>query len=134
MSERISLVRDFHDKYGVEYNTEPTLDVSGKLKEGLLRMLSEEVIEIALAIQNHDIYNLAKEFADLEYVLLGGIDMFGLRKEFPGIFEEVHKNNMSKKKKEIKLKNHIPGMKVEKTEDYEEVDVKAYLDGDVEEI
>ena len=59
-------------------------------------MLQEELDELRTAIADKDIVEVADALADLQYVLSGAILEFGLGDKFKGLFEEVHRSNMSK--------------------------------------
>lgn len=72
--ERLQMVRQFHAATGLSVNCScPSLEAEMKLRE---KVMDEEVGELEVEVQrfldgNGDIAALAKELADVEYVLLG---------------------------------------------------------------
>ncbi len=61
-----------------------------------INLLQEELNELAEAIQNKDIVEVADALADLQYVLSGAVLAFGLQDRFAALFAEVQRSNMSK--------------------------------------
>lgn len=59
-------------------------------------LIQEELNELKYAISVDDILEVAGAFADLQYVLSGGIHAFGMGNTFGSLFNEVHRSNMSK--------------------------------------
>lgn len=58
-------------------------------------LIREELNELAAAIDQNDIVEVADALADLQYVLSGDVHEFGLGSRFGSLFEEVHRSNMS---------------------------------------
>lgn len=127
MEKQITQVREFHEVYGVPFENSPTLEIKDKLKLNLVRMLSEEVQEAQIAIAENDLVGLSKEFADIMYVLIGGVDMFGMSGVFENVFDEVHESNMSKSKKDVKMNNGNGGQRVEKSEGYKKANLDRFF-------
>lgn len=69
-----------------------------RLRIGLIRDEYEELME---AYDEGDFVNLAKEIADLLYVVLGAAVEAGIR--ISPVFEEVHKSNMTKTYRDSKI-------------------------------
>ena len=72
--------------------------------------MKDEVEEYLVGVQNEDIENIAKELADILYVVYGTILEHGLQDKIEAIFEEVHRSNMSKdyhQYKMVKGKNYF---------------------------
>ena len=58
------------------------------------RLIQEEFEEFQEAMQSQDLANMAKELADLLYVVYGTAVSLGIDME--PVFKEVHRSNMSK--------------------------------------
>ncbi len=88
-------VAEFHETFHLPVLDTPQIpgDDRCRLRINLLR---EELRELEEAIANNDLVEAADAFADLQYVLSGAILEFGLGERFKGLFEEVHRSNMSK--------------------------------------
>nr|WP_245557483.1 nucleoside triphosphate pyrophosphohydrolase family protein [Neolewinella persica] len=88
-------VAEFHRTFHLPVLDTPQIPDADRCR---LRMnlLQEELNELAEAIENNDLVEAADAFADLQYVLSGAILEFGLGEKFRGLFEEVHRSNMSK--------------------------------------
>lgn len=88
-------VIDFHKKFGSVLNQWPPSTSEIKLRH---RLIEEEFIELSdelhvmyLAIEKQ---NIAKELADLLYVVYGTAASFGIN--IDKVFQAVHNSNMSK--------------------------------------
>lgn len=111
-------VLDFHDKFNVQKEEEPTFVDMFKFAELRLSLILEEAIELgyALTFDKADIYQLfikvfnkvqAQEtdkaiveigdaLTDLLFVTYGAFDVFNLKKAQYPLMEEVYRSNMSK--------------------------------------
>jgi predicted HAD superfamily Cof-like phosphohydrolase len=86
------LVREFYHKHGVKVNEKPTLNVAGKeLRKKLHR---EETEELARAIDENDLIEIADALGDIAYVLHGTALEYGI--PLDAVFAEVHRSNMTK--------------------------------------
>ena len=92
-----ALVREFH----LAFNTPvDQAIIKGSLLRLRLALISEESKEFLEAIENYTVYpdfpieNVAKELADLLYVLYGFAVTYGI--DIDEVFYQVHKSNMSK--------------------------------------
>lgn len=111
-SPRMTLVREFHEKYGLEHPQHPEPG-NVELLRLRKRLITEEYREVAtdfdklIALMAHGqpgadrvdailalLGSLLKELADLRYVLEGAAVSFGL--DIDGAFEAVHESNMTK--------------------------------------
>lgn len=95
MIRQIKQVEAFHKAFGHHVQTTyqqvpPSVAV---LRE---KLISEEAKEVSEAIMKGDLTNLAKELADLAYVLFGTVVSYGLTEQFERVFDEVQSSNMSK--------------------------------------
>lgn len=113
-----SFVLDFHDKFKVQKEEEPTFVTMFKFAELRLSLILEEAVELGYALEftKDDIYRLfckvfnkvtkqeteksiveiADALTDLLFVTYGAFDVFNLTKAQYPLMEEVYKSNMSK--------------------------------------
>ena len=80
--------------------------------------MKDEVNEYLAGVQNGDLGNIAKELADILYVVYGTILEHGLQDRMEEIFDEVHRSNMSKDYHQYKM---IKG------QNYSKADVGKFL-------
>lgn len=126
MRHYISKVKKFHRAFGIPVRSYPKLPSPERvaLRNKLLR---EEVRELEEAIESGDIFEIAKEFTDVLYVLIGTALEFGLYKYVDFMFDEVHKSNMSKLDENGKPLYREDG-KVIKSDLYKPADMRKALD------
>ncbi len=93
MSNKIKQVIEFHEAFGVENNTKPTLINDSKLRFELMKEENEEYLE---ACKNNDMIEILDACVDMQYILNGTIARHGLKDVFNDAFDEVHGSNMSK--------------------------------------
>ena len=87
------LVGDFLEAFGQKVELEPTWpDFS--TRELRLELISEEFSELAQAIDDRDMIQIADALTDLLYVVYGAGHAFGI--DLDECFQEVHSSNMSK--------------------------------------
>lgn len=86
-------VKRFHKKYGLDYNSKPTIP-KPKTIELRKKLIMEEIAELIEAITSNSLKDIAKELADSLYVLYGTAVSYGL--DIDEIFDRVHKSNMTK--------------------------------------
>lgn len=91
----MDLVKEFHEKFRALISDSPSL-IPKDRSSNRYRLMRDEVEEYLLGVQNGDIENIAKELADILYVVYGTILEHGLQDKIEAIFEEVHRSNMSK--------------------------------------
>ena len=93
--DSLNQVADFHRtfKHPVLETPEIPSETRCKLRVSLLE---EEVEELAEAIQDGDIVEIADALCDIQYVLSGAVLEFGLGDKFKTLFDEVQRSNMSK--------------------------------------
>lgn len=88
-------VREFHRKFRVlpfiELDSEQE---RSRLREQRIRLITEEADEVAEALADGNLNDLAKELADLLYVTYGTAELFDI--PLPKVFNEVHRSNLSK--------------------------------------
>jgi predicted HAD superfamily Cof-like phosphohydrolase len=88
-------VADFHRTFRLPVLTAPAIPPEDRCRLRL-NLLQEELDELRAAIADKDIVEVADALADLQYVLSGAVLEFGLGNKFKGLFDEVHRSNMSK--------------------------------------
>jgi predicted HAD superfamily Cof-like phosphohydrolase len=96
MQEQLRQVEDFHRAFrsligeGPSFPPTPDRDIR-------IMLLREEVKELIDELMfGRDLANLAKEMADVAYVLFGTVITYGLQDKFVEVFTAVHQSNMSK--------------------------------------
>lgn len=87
------MVEAFHRMFDIVVHQTPTLvdDRTRALRE---RLIQEEFDELKEAMARNDLSGIAKEMADLLYVVYGTAVSYGIDME--PVFREVHRSNMSK--------------------------------------
>lgn len=87
-------VEDFHKEFNININTVPCIPDE---KDQVLRvkLIQEELTELAEAFKNNDVVEVADALGDLMYVVLGAAVTCGINIE--PIFMEIHRSNMTKK-------------------------------------
>jgi len=88
-----AMVKEFHEKFGIPVGG---LGFMLSAKRALLRVRlnEEENSELTAAIQMEDYVGMAKEAADIIYVVVGMCIEAGIPIE--AVFAEVHRSNMTK--------------------------------------
>jgi predicted HAD superfamily Cof-like phosphohydrolase len=96
MRTELKLIKEFNKKFHIYDPGKPSVEVDPEYRDLRIRLMQEELAELIKGMQEKDLENIAKESADLLYVLFGTISAYGLLEKFPAIFKEVHESNMSK--------------------------------------
>ena len=93
MNDAQKMVQEFHEQFDIHISTTPSIpdDATQILRN---RLIQEEFEEFQEAIQRQDLPSMAKELADLLYVVYGTAVSLGIDME--PVFKEVHRSNMSK--------------------------------------
>ena len=102
MKKQLDLVKEFHDKFKTPVLTSPSLIPKERSKLRFL-LMKEEVEEYQKGIEDQDLKNIAKELADILYVVYGTILEHGLQEKIEEVFEEVHRSNLSKDQHQFKM-------------------------------
>jgi len=93
MKTNFRKVEEFMDTFGQRVEIMPTLsDID--TRELRLELIVEEVEEVADAIDNEDLIEVADALTDILYVTYGAGHAFGI--DLDACFDEVHRSNMSK--------------------------------------
>jgi len=87
------MVEEFHNQFDIHVSPTPSIpDEPTQLLRK--RLIQEEFEELQEALQEKDLLSIAKELADLLYVVYGTAVSLGIDME--PVFQEVHRSNMSK--------------------------------------
>jgi predicted HAD superfamily Cof-like phosphohydrolase len=124
MNKHQEMVREFHQTFGSSMNDHP-----GEISEAeaalRIHLMDEELREVVTAIAYEDLPAVAKELADLLYVVYGAALAYGIDME--PVFEAVHKSNMSKMPEDGEIK-YREDRKIIKPPTYVEPDIKSILE------
>jgi predicted HAD superfamily Cof-like phosphohydrolase len=93
MTDAQHMVAEFHRTFGILIANTPTAP-DEKTRALRVRLIQEEFDELKEALDHDDLPALAKELADLLYVVYGTAVSYGIDME--PVFREVHRSNMSK--------------------------------------
>ena len=93
MKTNFRKVEEFMDTFGQRVEIMPTLS-DFDTRELRLELIVEEVQELADAIDNEDLIEVADALTDILYVTYGAGHAFGI--DLDACFDEVHRSNMSK--------------------------------------
>lgn len=93
MTDEQSMVEEFHRKFDILVNRMPTIP-GDSTKELRARLIQEEFDELNEAMAQENLVAVAKELADLLYVVYGTAVSYGIDME--PVFREVHRSNLSK--------------------------------------
>ncbi len=88
-----AMVEEFHRKFDIAVGDGPTLPEEGT-RQLRVRLIQEEFDELKEAIAAQDLAGVAKELADLLYVVYGTAVSYGV--DMDPVFREVHRSNLSK--------------------------------------
>jgi predicted HAD superfamily Cof-like phosphohydrolase len=87
------MVLEFHETFGIGGNLIPTI-ADANTRDLRITLIQEEFDEVKEALVEENLANIAKELADLLYVVYGAAIAYGIDME--SVFQEVHRSNMSK--------------------------------------
>ena len=93
MNDAQKMVQEFHEQFDIHVAATPSVpdNATQTLRN---RLITEEFEEFQEAMQSKDLSAMAKELADLLYVVYGTAVSLGIDME--PVFQEVHRSNMSK--------------------------------------
>ena len=93
MNNAQKMVQEFHEQFGIRISATPSVpDESTQTLRN--RLIQEEFEEFQEAMRGNDLSAMAKELADLLYVVYGTAVSLGI--DMAPVFKEVHRSNMSK--------------------------------------
>jgi predicted HAD superfamily Cof-like phosphohydrolase len=93
MMDPQAMVEEFHRKFDIAVAAGPTLPEEGT-RQLRVRLIQEEFDELKEAMTAQDLAGVAKELADLLYVVYGTAVSYGV--DMDPVFREVHRSNLSK--------------------------------------
>jgi predicted HAD superfamily Cof-like phosphohydrolase len=93
MRDEQAMVDEFHRKFSILAQATPS-DLNEETKRLRIRLIEEEFDELKEAMAGGDLAAVAKEMADLLYVVYGTAVSYGI--DIDPVFREVHRSNMSK--------------------------------------
>ena len=93
MNDAQQMVQEFHTQFNIPVAPRPSLP-DEPIQTLRNRLIQEEFEEFQEAMQGNDLSAMAKELADLLYVVYGTAVSLGIDME--PVFKEVHRSNMSK--------------------------------------
>jgi predicted HAD superfamily Cof-like phosphohydrolase len=93
MRDEQAMVEEFHRKFSILAQATPT-DLNEETKRLRVRLIEEEFDELKESMVGGDLAAVAKEMADLLYVVYGTAVSYGINMD--PVFREVHRSNMSK--------------------------------------
>ena len=93
MTDAQRMVEEFHRRFDIVVADRPRApdEATRALR---VRLIQEEFEEFQQAMAQNDLHGMAKELADLLYVVYGSAVSCGIDME--PVFREVHRSNMSK--------------------------------------
>ena len=107
MNKQLKKVKQFHKKFGLEaLKKKPGIPENNDVVIRRHRLIREEFLELQAEMMptyDSDLGKIAKEMADLLYVIYGAVLEYGLEDKMEKIFDMVHKSNMSKLDKDGKV-------------------------------
>jgi predicted HAD superfamily Cof-like phosphohydrolase len=103
MTNHFQDLKDFHKKFNMPLNKQPTM-LKPSLLNFRLKFLLEELEETELAAYEGDIAGVADGLVDLVYVAIGMAELMGL--PWDDLWAEVQKANMSKERAENENQGH----------------------------
>ena len=93
MASEQAMVEAFHRTFDIVVNPVPTVP-DGPTRGLRIQLIKEEFNELKEALAREDLASIAKEMADLLYVVYGTAVSYGI--DMDPVFREVHRSNMSK--------------------------------------
>ncbi len=93
MRDEQVMVEEFHRKFSIVAQATPT-ELNEETKRLRVRLIEEEFDELKESMAGGDLAAVAKEMADLLYVVYGTAVSYGI--DMDPVFREVHRSNMSK--------------------------------------
>jgi predicted HAD superfamily Cof-like phosphohydrolase len=93
MTNEQQMVEEFHRKFEILIQATPS-DLTDEAKRLRVRLIQEEFEELKESMAAGNLASVAKEMADLLYVVYGTAVSYGIDME--PVFREVHRSNLSK--------------------------------------
>jgi predicted HAD superfamily Cof-like phosphohydrolase len=93
MEDEQTMVEAFHRTFDIVVHPVPTV-ADDRTRALRVKLIQEEFDELKEALASDDLSSIAKEMADLLYVVYGTAVSYGI--DMNPVFREVHRSNMSK--------------------------------------
>jgi predicted HAD superfamily Cof-like phosphohydrolase len=93
MTDEQTMVQEFHRTFDILIQTTPA-NLTDETKQLRIRLIQEEFDELKESMDAGDLASVAKEMADLLYVVYGTAVSYGI--DMKPVFQEVHRSNLSK--------------------------------------
>jgi predicted HAD superfamily Cof-like phosphohydrolase len=93
MTDEQFMVAEFHRKFDILVQEHPAIPAAAT-QALRVRLIQEEFDELTEALAREDLAAIAKEMADLLYVVYGTAVSYGI--DMKPVFQEVHRSNLSK--------------------------------------
>ena len=93
MADEQTMVEAFHRTFDIVVHPVPTV-ADDRTRALRVKLIQEEFDELKEALASDDLPSIAKEMADLLYVVYGTAVSYGI--DMDPVFREVHRSNMSK--------------------------------------
>ena len=93
--DSLNQVAEFHRTFNAPILDTPQIP-SEQRCQLRVSLLQEELDELAQALKDKDLVEVADALCDIQYVLSGAVLEFGLGEKFVELFNEVQRSNMSK--------------------------------------
>lgn len=93
MTDEQKMVEEFHRKFEILIQPTPA-DPADDTKQLRIRLIQEEFDELKESMADGNLAAVAKEMADLLYVVYGTAVSYGI--DMKPVFQEVHRSNLSK--------------------------------------
>lgn len=93
MADEQTMVEAFHRTFDIAVHPVPTV-ADDRTRALRVKLIQEEFDELKEALASDDLSSIAKEMADLLYVVYGTAVSYGI--DMDPVFREVHRSNMSK--------------------------------------
>jgi predicted HAD superfamily Cof-like phosphohydrolase len=93
MTDEQTMVEEFHRTFDILIQTAPA-NVTDETQQLRIRLIQEEFDELKESMGAGDLASVAKEMADLLYVVYGTAVSYGI--DMKPVFQEIHRSNLSK--------------------------------------
>lgn len=123
----LNSVLDFHRRFQATISDHPTTDIPAETKRSRKALIKEETQELLAALDQGSLPQIAKESADVLYVVLGTVVAYGLHGSFDKVFQAVHSSNMSKANPDGTFKLTPDRTKVAKNSHYKKPDIASII-------
>lgn len=96
MKKYTEAVQKFHQAFGLDFASEPTIKIPNEIVELRFHLMAEENQEYLEAAQAGDLVEVADALGDMLYILCGTMITHGMQHKIDAVFEAIQESNMSK--------------------------------------